>query len=108
MSSAYEPSLQKGTERCTNLQALFGAIPNSKPFKLSVRLHRSAGWSVLKQAGFCDPVVQHIPWRLTSPNAIALEHTLTAFIIGVVIGMRRFAHTEPGGADRALHAMLGL
>ena len=81
-------------------------------------MHQLAGslWShsKLKTVQTLCPVtpfgrlVQHIPWRLTSPNAIALEHTLTAFIIGVVIGMRRFAHTEPGGADRALHAMLGL
>jgi len=62
----------------------------------------------LKQAGFCDQVQRHLPWHLTSPNAIAPEHTLTAFIIGVVIGSRRFAHTELARADRALHAMLGL
>jgi hypothetical protein len=62
----------------------------------------------LKQAGFCDQLARHLPWCLTSPNAIAPEHTLTAFIIGVVIGARRFAHTELARADRALHAMLGL
>jgi len=62
----------------------------------------------LKQAGLCDQVETHLPWRLTSPNAIAPEYTLTAFIIGVVIGARRFAHTELAKADRALHAMLGL
>ena len=62
----------------------------------------------LKQAGFCEQVGRRMPWQLTSPNAIAPEHTLTAFIIGVVIGARRFAHTELVRADRALHAMLGL
>ena len=62
----------------------------------------------LKQAGFCEQVGRFMPWQLTSPNAIAPEQTLTTFIIGVVIGARRFAHTELARADRALHAMLGL
>lgn len=62
----------------------------------------------LGQIGYACQLETHLPWRLTSPNAIPLGHTLTAFIIGVVVGARRFAHTEMARADRALHALLGL
>ena len=48
-----------------------------------------------------------LPWQLTSPNAVPLAHTLTAFCLGVVAGARRFAHTEMARADGALHALLG-
>lgn len=62
----------------------------------------------LEQIGFARQVEAHLPWRLTSPNAIPLGHSLTAFLIGVVVvGARRFAHTELARADRALHALLG-
>jgi hypothetical protein len=62
----------------------------------------------LEQIGYARQVEAHLPWQLTSPNAIPLGHTLTAFLIGVVVGARRFAHTEMARADRALHALLGL
>jgi hypothetical protein len=62
----------------------------------------------LEQIGYAHQVQTHLPWQLTSPNAIPLAHTLTAFLIGVVVGARRFAHTEMARADRALHALLGL
>ena len=62
----------------------------------------------LHQRGFATQVQTHLPWQLTSPNAIPLAHTLTAFLIGVITGARRFAHTEMARADHALHALLGL
>lgn len=62
----------------------------------------------LEQIGYGRQVQAYLPWQLSSPNAIPLAHTLTAFCIGVVAGARRFAHTEMARADRALHAMLGL
>ena len=62
----------------------------------------------LQQRGLAAQLQQHLPWALTSPNAIPLPHTLTAFLIGVLCGARRFAHTEMARADRALHALLGL
>ena len=62
----------------------------------------------LGQIGYAQQVEQPLPWQLTSPNALALAHTLTAFCLGVVLGARRFAHTEWARADRALHALLGL
>lgn len=62
----------------------------------------------LEQIGYARQVQRHLPWQLTSPNAIPLAHTLTAFCIGVIAGARRFAHTEMARADRALHSLLGL
>ena len=62
----------------------------------------------LHQCGLTAQLQQHLPWTLTSPNAIPLPHTLTAFLIGVLCGARRFAHTEMARADQALHALLGL
>ena len=62
----------------------------------------------LDQIGYTQQLQAHLPWQLTSPNAIPLAHTLTAFCIGVIAGARRFAHTEMARADRALHALLGL
>jgi len=44
----------------------------------------------------------------TSNNAIPLAHTLTAFLLAVVTGASRFAHTDWLRGDRALHAILGI
>ena len=62
----------------------------------------------LGEIGYNAQLEKHLPWQLTSPNAIPLAHTLTAFVVGVVVGARRFAHTEMVRADRGLHALLGL
>jgi len=64
--------------------------------------------SFLEQIGYAQKLQAHLPWQLSSPNAIPLAHTLTAFCIGVIGGARRFAQTEIARADRALHALLGL
>jgi hypothetical protein len=62
----------------------------------------------LEQTGYAAVVQKHVPWQLSSPNAIPLAHTLTAFCLGVVTGARRFAHTEMLRADRALHALVNI
>ena len=62
----------------------------------------------LHQLGLASQVQALMPWQLSSPNAIALPHTWFAFVIGVVTGAQRFAHTELARADRALHALLGI
>jgi len=49
-----------------------------------------------------------MPFAYTSPNAIAPEQTLLAFILSIIVGARRLAHTDWLRADRALHAMLGM
>jgi len=41
------------------------------------------------------------------PNAIDPAETFTAFLLSVVAGARRFAHTSLLRADVALHAVLG-
>ena len=57
----------------------------------------------LHQRGLPTQLQQHLPWALTSPNAIPLAHTFTAFLIGVITGARCFAHTEMARADREGH-----
>ena len=51
---------------------------------------------------------QLMPFVYRSPNAIAPEQTLLAFVISIIVGARRLAHTDWLRADRALHAMLGI
>lgn len=62
----------------------------------------------LGKIGFRKQVSQHLPVHLESPNAIDPGETFTAFLISVVAGARRFAHTSLLRADRALHALLGM
>jgi hypothetical protein len=62
----------------------------------------------LEQTGYAAAVQRHLPWQLTSPNAIPLSHTLTAFCLGVVAGARRFAQTELLRADQALRALVSI
>lgn len=63
----------------------------------------------LAQIGYAKEVQQCLPFaEPTSNNAIPLAHTLTAFIVSVVAGARRFAHCQWLRADRVLHALLGL
>ena len=65
--------------------------------------------SFLGQIGFAREVQQRLPFaEPTSNNAIPLAHALTAFLMAVVVGAQRFAHTEWLRADRVLHALLGL
>lgn len=49
-----------------------------------------------------------MPFADTSPYAIPPEQTLLAFVISIIAGARRLAHTDWLRADRALHAMLGI
>jgi hypothetical protein len=62
----------------------------------------------LGKVGFAHQLSEHLPFHLKSPNAIDPAQTLTAFVISVVAGARRFAHTALLRADRALHALLGI
>ncbi len=62
----------------------------------------------LGKIGFREQVSQHLPVHLKSPNAIDPSQTLTAFLVAVMAGARRFAHTALVRADRALHALLGI
>lgn len=62
----------------------------------------------LKRIGFPERVSRDLPVCLTSNNAIPAGETYTAFLIAVVAGARRFAHSSMLRADRALHALLGI
>ncbi len=62
----------------------------------------------LRKIGYGQQVSEHLPVHLKSPNAIPAEETFTAFLISVVVGARRFAHTALLRADRALHALLAI
>jgi len=62
----------------------------------------------LGKIGFAKQISEHLPVHLKSPHAIDPAQTLTAFLMSVVAGARRFAHTTLLRADRALHALLGM
>jgi len=63
----------------------------------------------LGRIGYVDQVQAALPFAApTSNNAIPLVHTLTAFMVAVITGARRFAHAQWLRADHALHAMLGM
>ena len=62
----------------------------------------------LTQLGFREQVRRDLPVHLASPNAIEAAQTYTAFLISVLAGARRFAHTSRLRADRAWHARLGI
>jgi hypothetical protein len=62
----------------------------------------------LGKIGYRQQVREHMPVHLRSPNAMAPEETFTAFLISVLAGARRFAHTALLRGDGALHALLGM
>jgi len=65
--------------------------------------------SFLGPIGFAGEVQRQLPFaEPASNNAIPLAHALTAFLLSVVVGARRFAHCQWLRADHVLHAMLGL
>lgn len=49
-----------------------------------------------------------MPFAYRPPNTIGPVAIPSAFLIGVVLGTRRFAHTGWLRFDRALHALVGL
>jgi hypothetical protein len=62
----------------------------------------------LQKIGYRQQVSEHMPVHLQSPNAINPGETFTAFLMAVVTGARRFAHTAVLRTDAALHALLGI
>jgi len=58
--------------------------------------------------GLAERITALIPFSYTSPNSIPPAKTLVAFMISVVAGARRLAHTDWLRADKALHALLGI
>jgi hypothetical protein len=63
----------------------------------------------LERIGYVKQVEAALPFAAsTSNNAIPRTHTFTAFLVAVVTGARRFAHTQWLRADHVLHALLGM
>lgn len=62
----------------------------------------------LKQLGFLAAVQGAMPFEYKSPNCIGPAAILSAFLLSVILGARRFAHTGWLRFDRAFHALLGL
>lgn len=62
----------------------------------------------LRRIGYCEVVRQHLPFSLRSPNAIDPVKTSRPFLLSVVAGARRFAHTSLLRAHTALQALLGI
>ena len=62
----------------------------------------------LQRIGFSETIRKHMPVRLTSPNAIDPTKTFTAFVISVLAGARRFAHTGLLHLDKAMYCLLGI
>lgn len=64
--------------------------------------------SFFERIGLARKVSEAMPFGYTSNNAIPPAQTLVAFLVSVVAGARRFAHTDWLRADKALHALLGI
>jgi hypothetical protein len=61
-----------------------------------------------ERIGLAGQISGLMPFSYNSPNAIPPAQTLVAFMISVVAGARRLAHTDWLRADKALHALLGI
>jgi hypothetical protein len=104
------PTLHKTTR--TEITSLFGEaklVLDETPKAISPFGGLASFISFLGQIGFARQVQEHLPFsEPASNNAIPLAHCLTAFLMSVVVGARRFAHCQWLRADCVLHAMLGL
>ena len=104
------PTLHKTIR--TEITSLFGEtklVLDETPKAISPFGGLASFISFLGQIGLARQVRQHLPFaELTSNNALPLAHSLTAFLMAVVVGAQRFAHCEWLRADGVLHARLGL
>lgn len=62
----------------------------------------------LRKIEYVEAVGKHLPFVLTSPNAIDPVQTFTAFLVSVLTGARRFAHTGLLRTDVALRRVIGI
>ena len=62
----------------------------------------------LRRIDLIGQIQRHMPIRWRSPNRIDPTATLTAFLMAVLVGARRFVHANWLRGDRALHALLGI
>ena len=101
-----DPTLHKTTR--TEISSLFGEarlILDETPEASSPFGGLASFISFLGQIGFAREVPRHLPFaEPTSNNAIPLAHSLTAFLMAVVVGAQRFTHCEWLRADLVLLA----
>jgi hypothetical protein len=64
--------------------------------------------SFFERIGLARKVSEAMAFAYKSNNAIPPAQTLVAFLVSVVVGARRLAHTDWLRADKALHALLGI
>jgi hypothetical protein len=64
--------------------------------------------SFFERIGLSRKINEVMPFVYASNNTIPPAQTLVAFLISVVAGARRLAHTDWLRADKALHALLGI
>jgi hypothetical protein len=62
----------------------------------------------LQRIDLIGAIRKHMPVCWRSHNQIDPTATLTAFLIAVLVGARRFVHSNWLRGDRALHALLGM
>lgn len=62
----------------------------------------------IKKKGYREILSAAMPFEYKSRNAIDPVETLTAFLLSVVVGARRFAHSNLLRADIALHRLTGM
>jgi hypothetical protein len=55
-----------------------------------------------------EQLEEHQPYCAKSPNHYLPGQILVGFMLSVIAGARRFAHSNQLRADRALHALLGM
>ena len=96
----------------TQINALFGGaklVLDETPKAITPFGGLASLVAFLGKIGFVEQLEAALPFPApTSNNAIPLTHTFTAFLVSVVSGARRFAHTQWLRADHALHALLGM
>ena len=63
---------------------------------------------LMRRHGLLEQVRELLPFRYTSNNAIAPEHTLLAFWLAVAAGAKRFAHLQMLRCDSALQSLCGV
>ena len=94
-----------------NFAALFGGGElkmSSTPKAVTPFAGMVSFFAWLRAIGYGERITAAMPFSYQSPNAIPLEHTLTAFLSSVLVGASRFAHAGWLRHDKALHAMLGI
>ena len=62
----------------------------------------------LRKIEYVEAVGKHLPFVLTSPNALDPIQTFRAFQVSVLTGARRFAHTGLLRTDVALRRVIGM